>query len=214
MTAEVSKQKREVRARVRASRAARSADARAREASRLSELLQRRVTEAGATRVTAFLSTPDEPDLTPFLAWALSAGVGVLLPVSMPGHTLAWTQHSELPPATGRHGIREPVGRRLPATAAATAELMFIPACAVDGSGTRLGWGLGYYDRLLAELDPRPPVYAVVFADEIYATLPRDPHDVPVDGAVTPRGLHRFTSADAPGDGPRPGTQAPDTETR
>lgn len=184
--------KRRVRASVRAQRAERPQRERDRAAQQLSEQLISLVSAAGSQCVTAYLPTAAEPDTRGFLAWALRHGVEVLLPISMPDRTLDWTLHSSAAPAAGRHGILEPVGPRLGSGAAASAELMLVPACAVDETGVRLGWGLGYYDRCLAALEPRPPVYAVVFEAEILPELPSDPHDVPVTGAVSPAGIRRF----------------------
>lgn len=192
MAGDADAQKRHVRAAVRAARADRDAATRDRAAAALSAQLITLVSEAGARRVTCYLPTAGEPDPSEFLAWALDHDVEVLLPISLADRNLAWARHSTCIPEPGRHAIREPVGPRLPSTAAATADLMLIPACAVDASGTRLGWGLGYYDRCLAALDPVPPVYAVVFDEEILPRLPRDPHDVPVTAAVTPGGIRRF----------------------
>jgi 5-formyltetrahydrofolate cyclo-ligase len=70
-----------------------------------------------------------------------------------------------------------------------------VPALAVDGAGTRLGQGGGSYDRALARLGAgaRRLVLAVVHDDEVLAgPLPREPHDVGVDGALTPSGLVLF----------------------
>ncbi len=184
--------KRRVRAAVRAHRTARSAAARASAAAALSAQLIALVEASGARRVTCYLATQEEPDPSGFLAWAAEHGVEVLLPVSLADRTLAWVRAGEGAPVPGRHGILEPVGPRLPASAAGSADLLLIPACAVDRAGTRLGWGLGYYDRCLAGLAQRPPVYAVVFAEDRVAGLPRDPHDVPVTGVVTPAGIGRF----------------------
>lgn len=192
MTDEADARKRRVREAVRAQRSERSEAARDRAAVALSAHLTTLVTQSGARRITCYLPTPGEPDTSQFLQWALSHGIEVLLPISQADRTLAWAYHSAAPPEVGLHGIHEPAGPRLPASAAGTADLMLIPACAVDNSGTRLGWGLGYYDRCLAALDPAPPVYAVVFAEEILPSLPRDPHDVPVMGAVTPAGIRSF----------------------
>ena len=68
------------------------------------------------------------------------------------------------------------------------AALIFVPALAADALGTRLGQGGGWYDRALATLDTPPPVVAVVFDHEFIEDrpLPRQRHDVPVDGVLTP----------------------------
>lgn len=154
---------------------------------RLIELVE----SSGARLVTCYASLPDEPGTAGFIEWAEDRGVAVLLPATRPGASMEWIR-----PGggfiSGPFGIPEPVGT--PATPAELAgiDLMLIPACAIDRRGVRLGWGGGYFDRYLARLDPRPPIYAVVFDDDILPELPREPHDVPVDGAVTPSAIHRF----------------------
>lgn len=192
--AQHSERKRTVRALVRERRAALPSAERSRRATALSDQLIALTRNFGAGRVTCYLPTESEPDPSGFLAWASTHRIDVLLPVSLPGRELAWVLAGREAPALGLHGILEPTGPRLRSGAAATADLLLIPACAVDRRGTRLGWGLGYYDRCLAALPQVPPVYAVVFDEDVFDELPSDPHDVPVTGAVTPSGIRQFTA--------------------
>ena len=68
---------------------------------------------------------------------------------------------------------------------------MIIPAAAVDSEGTRLGWGRGYFDKTIGSMERCPPVYAVTYDSEVLDSLPRELHDQPVTGVVTPtRTLH------------------------
>jgi 5-formyltetrahydrofolate cyclo-ligase len=46
---------------------------------------------------------------------------------------------------------------------------------------------------MLGSMNRRPPVFGVVFADELVDELPSEEHDSPVDGVVTPAGITRFT---------------------
>jgi 5,10-methenyltetrahydrofolate synthetase len=78
--------------------------------------------------------------------------------------------------------------------ASLTVDVVICPAAAVDETGTRLGWGGGYYDRFLTDLPAGIPVFALVFDDDVVADLPREAHDVPVTGVVTPSGWRRFLS--------------------
>jgi 5-formyltetrahydrofolate cyclo-ligase len=55
-----------------------------------------------------------------------------------------------------------------------------------------LGKGKGFYDRGLLDFDPRPPVIAVVFEDEVLDLIPAWSHDQPVDAAITPLGITMF----------------------
>lgn len=149
---------------------------------RLVDLVERR----GARSVSCYLPLPSEPDTSGFLDWATAHGVEVLLPSSLEGHRLGWISPDGTGTVTGAHGISEPRGELLPSAAVGDVDLMLIPACAVDEHGMRLGWGLGYYDRCLAALTRRPPVFAIVHDEELLAEVPAEPHDSPVTGVVTP----------------------------
>lgn len=153
----------------------------------LARQLLRVAADHGAGSVSCYLPIRGEPDTRSFIAHAHDAGIEVLLPVSRADITLEWVRVAgDFTSEPGAHGIPEAVGERLPPEAVGKVDVMFIPACAADRSGVRLGWGMGYYDRTLARLAIRPPVFAVVYDDEIYAALPHEPHDVPVSGIVTP----------------------------
>ncbi|UJP13110.2 5-formyltetrahydrofolate cyclo-ligase [Microbacterium elymi] len=86
----------------------------------------------------------------------------------------------------GLLGLPEPVGELLGPIAVNDVDLMIIPAASVDRSGMRLGWGRGYFDKTLGSIQNCPPVYAVVYDSELVDEVPRDLHDQPVTGVVTP----------------------------
>lgn len=192
-------QKQEIRRRVRAQRTARDAAAQSAAAAALAAHMQRVCAAHAARRITCYMPYKAEPDTQEFMRAAWAAGLEILLPVALPGGQLAWVSHAgPAAPAlrVGMHGIPTPAGPHLPTLAAATADLMFVPACAVDEQGIRLGWGGGYYDRLfelLTEAGNIPPVYAVLFTDEVFPALPREEHDIPVSAVVTPSGIKTFT---------------------
>ena len=82
----------------------------------------------------------------------------------------------------------QPSGEVLGAESLKEADLIVIPALAASADGTRLGQGGGWYDRALTHRSPGTPVVAVIFDDEVLEAeiIPAEPHDVPVDGIVTP----------------------------
>jgi 5-formyltetrahydrofolate cyclo-ligase len=86
--------------------------------------------------------------------------------------------------APGHRGIPEPRGH-CGAIAAATIEWVLVPGVAFDASGGRLGYGGGYYDRLLPLLPPSAPRVAGAFESQIVDAVPAAPHDVRVDCIVT-----------------------------
>ena len=62
---------------------------------------------------------------------------------------------------------------------------MLVPGVAFDLDGRRLGYGGGYYDRLLPLLSPRAARVAGAFELQIVDRVPAAPHDVAVDAIVT-----------------------------
>ena len=141
----------------------------------------------GARSVSCFLSTTTEPGTREFVEAAVRRGVRVLLPITRADGLLDWsvaTPGGDI--AEGLFGLPEPVGELLGPIAVNDVDLMIIPAAAIDRSGMRLGWGRGYFDKTIGSMERCPPVYAVIFDSELLDRVPRDVHDQPVTGVVTP----------------------------
>lgn len=124
---------------------------------------------------------------------ALTGMVGpdgrVLLPVVLPDLDLDWAEyHGPYSLTPGPHGLREPSGRRLGPEAIATAELVVVPAIAVDRRGVRLGRGGGSYDRALARVAPTTLIVALLHDGEMVEEVPAEPHDRRVGAVITPGG--------------------------
>jgi 5-formyltetrahydrofolate cyclo-ligase len=156
------------------------------------EHLQQVVTELGATTVSCYLNTVDEPPTRPFLRWAAANDITVLLPVSREDGLMDWAVYEDGDEAIDVLGMPYPTtGLRGP-MAIHDADLLLIPAALVSKTGDRLGWGRGYFDRTLGSMEKRPPTFAVVYDHEVVDSVPTEPHDQTVDGAITPSGLVRF----------------------
>ncbi|MGY1606555.1 MULTISPECIES: 5-formyltetrahydrofolate cyclo-ligase [unclassified Geodermatophilus] len=138
--------------------------------------------------LAAFVPEDTEPGSGRLPAAFTQLGARVLLPVVPDAGTeLRWAVDTgRLAP--GRFGILEPVGPRLGPTAVGTAEVVVVPALAVDRGGVRLGRGGGWYDRALVHVRPSAVVVALVFDDELVDRLPALGHDRPVSAVVTPSG--------------------------
>ncbi|WP_344466418.1 5-formyltetrahydrofolate cyclo-ligase [Kitasatospora kazusensis] len=143
--------------------------------------------------VAAYVSVGSEPGTRPLLDALRERGVRVLLPVLLPDNDLDWAEYrgaGELAPA-GR-GLLEPTGPRLGPEAVTGAALVLLPGLAVDRRGLRLGRGGGSYDRVLARLaaaGARPVLATLLYPHELLDAVPAEPHDLPVDAAVTPSGV-------------------------
>lgn len=128
------------------------------------------------------LGEPGGPELPEALARAVDL---VLLPAVLPDRDLEWSAYAgpdSLRPAA--LGLSEPVGPRLGVEAIGAADVVLVPALAIDRSGSRLGRGGGSYDRALARVPADIPVFALLYPGEMLPSVPTEPHDQPVRGAV------------------------------
>ncbi len=140
-----------------------------------------------ATTVAAYVAGPLEPATAVLVERLLARGMRVLLPVVLPDLDLDWAaDDGARRPGTGP-GALEPGGPRLGPAAVAGAQVVVVPALAVDRRGRRLGQGGGSYDRALARVAAGALVVALVHDDELVEQpVPVQPHDRPVDVVVTP----------------------------
>ncbi len=145
--------------------------------------------------VAAYLPTPSEPPITEALTRLHEAGHRIIVPVVRPRRTLAWVvwdptiDHPRSP-----MGIPEPEGEERDVQAFVEADVRLIPALAYDAAGHRLGQGGGYYDRiipLLSEEQLREKTLGIVFAEEIYETVPYDRWDSILPVILTEEGTYR-----------------------
>jgi 5-formyltetrahydrofolate cyclo-ligase len=133
---------------------------------------------------------PGGPALPAALAGA-RPGLTLLLPVVLPDLDLDWVAYTgdgSLRPAA--RGLREPTGPRLGPDAVRAADLVIVPALAVDRGGVRLGRGGGSYDRSLARVAGTTAVVALLYPGELVERLPAGPHDRAVSAVVRPDGLY------------------------
>ncbi|MGV0624708.1 5-formyltetrahydrofolate cyclo-ligase [Mycolicibacter minnesotensis] len=178
-----------LRARLLADRRAVPAAQREAEAAALAEHLERLAGDAET--VCAYAPVGSEPGSTEMLTGLARRGVRVLLPVvrtEADGTPLAllWGQYRPESLTTARFGLLEPPQPWLDGQALAEADLVVVPAVAVDRRGARLGRGAGFYDRSLHFRRPQIPLIAVVRDSELLDEVPAEAHDVPMTHALTP----------------------------
>jgi 5-formyltetrahydrofolate cyclo-ligase len=155
---------------------------------------------SSAGTIAAYYSIGAEPD-TRRLVFALwKRGSYVVLPVLQPDGGLDWASY-EGPDslAPGPRGLLQPVEQvRGPGTVA-RADVVLVPALAVDARGYRLGRGGGSYDRALALVGEQVPTIALLYDDELLPSVPTEPHDQRVRLVARPAaGLTRLPQPGAP----------------
>ena len=143
------------------------------------------VTSAGT--IAAYYSAGTEPD-TRGLVFALwKRGSYVVLPVLLPDGDLDWASY-EGPEslAPGPRGVPQPVEPVRGTGTVARADVVLVPALAVDVRGRRLGRGGGSYDRALARVGPQVPTIALLYDSELLPSVPAEEHDQAVRAVARP----------------------------
>ncbi|TPW75603.1 5-formyltetrahydrofolate cyclo-ligase [Schumannella soli] len=189
MPDDIDQAKRALRAELRERRRIRTSTERTQDEAALTANLTELLHRTGARSIAAYLSTPDEPTTRGFLRDADAEGVRILLPISRADGLLDWATYDGAEEDEDVLGMPTPTSELLSPLAINEVDLILVPAASVDRQGMRMGWGRGYFDKTLGSVEGCPPVYAVIFDDELVDTVPSERHDVPVDGVVTPGGI-------------------------
>jgi len=192
----IRQEKAALRARLLAARSALSDEERAEAGRGIRDVLLGLAEVQMAGTIAAYYSVGSEPD-TRRLVYALwKRGSYVLLPLLRPDGDLDWASYEgpdSLRP--GPRGLLEPAEAPRGADAVARADVVLVPALAVDTAGQRLGRGGGSYDRALARVGPLIPVIALLYDGELLDRVPAEPHDTPVRAVARPG--HGVTSVPA-----------------
>ena len=163
--------------------------------------------------VAAFSSIRGEIAMDPSLDLLVGRGYQVLIPMLGTGIQVGWGRlqsEQDLEDMKRIPGWRpdEPDVPALPPQALNQANLILVPALAIDHAGIRLGRGGGWYDRALALRAEQTSVVGICWPGEfVEDPLPHLDHDLPVDAVLTPEGftptaagLSRRPGADHNGD--------------
>lgn len=144
--------------------------------------------EFGQARVIFyFASFSSEVNTLMQIEEALRAGKRVVLPLvdkKISGLRLYEIKDlSELSP--GVMGIPEPNVPQERQREINDIDLVIMPGVAFDPKGNRLGYGAGYYDKLLSGLTRQTPLIAIAYEEQIVDCIPHEPHDIRVHTIVT-----------------------------
>ncbi len=146
--------------------------------------------------VAGFWPLESEPDLRPLYEYLHTQGLTVALPVVVKKHSPlefhAWRPTDTLKP--GAFGVLEPVRREklMP-------DVMLIPTLGFTDHGTRLGYGGGYYDCTLANLNEADKDFLAIGIAWNQARIEEEAgyhpqaHDYPLDAILTPSGWAKNT---------------------
>lgn len=156
--------------------------------------------EPGSFTVAVYSAFPEEVQLDDFIRGAFERGVNVAFPVMVKNahgcsaSSVAQTMEMRLvseeryqentvpfllrPLASYLHESEELTA--FPFMAGNELDMIVVPVVAFDAQGNRLGYGGGNYDRYLTQRSEACRVVGVAFSEQQRATIPVEPHDVPL----------------------------------
>lgn len=141
-----------------------------------------------ARRVMAYWSIGSEFETAGFVADLRANGKTLVLPRAPRGGRmleLYAVRDPEHDLAPGVWGIREPRAELCRSMLPQEIDFVLVPGVAFTARCERLGYGKGFYDRLIAAFPERPPLVAPAFALQIVPAMPVSPTDQSVDMVVT-----------------------------
>ena len=151
------------------------------------EAIQRRLLQMDewkkAKTVCVYASLLEELDTTKIIKSLLDKKKCVVVPKVLNEKSLGLFQiESDEDLALGRFGVLEPKAHCLEVDKKSI-ELFVVPGLAFDRSGNRLGWGKGYYDKLLQKIGV--PKIALAYSFQVLDHIPYETHDICMTSIIT-----------------------------
>ncbi len=147
-----------------------------------------------AHRLLTYVGVRSEVETIPLIREAFTAGRPVVVPV-VEGRQLGWMVLRDLSILVpGRFGVLEPRHGHIASedrTVPTGGDLLLVPGVGFDRAGRRLGYGGGYYDRVLTEW-PQLDHVALGFECQMVDTLPTTEADRSVRCLQTETDCYRW----------------------
>ncbi len=134
--------------------------------------------------LAVYLASPDEVDLTSAIEGMLARGITIVAP-RWNGETYELAKLKSLRDEDlrkGPMGILEPKDADI--VPPKNVAVWLVPGLAFTRDGKRLGYGGGWYDRLMAGTGKYATKFGVAYAFQIVEDLPNEPHDIRVNGVI------------------------------
>ena len=140
-----------------------------------------------AKTVAFYVSTKREVRTDEMIEAALAEGKNVVVPITLKEHKkLALGKLTSLDELErGAFGVLEPKKEYTKLVNEKDVDIVIVPGIAFDREGNRIGYGMGYYDKLLAAVRPEIPFIALAFSFQLVECVEEEEHDVAVDLIVT-----------------------------
>ena len=157
---------------------------------RLSDAFLALIAERSWIHIAVFIPLPGEPDIwTPSQQLIATQAARIYAPRMMPENQLDLVMITNTTALVrGPFGVIEPPLESNALADLTTLDAIFIRGLAFSKDGGRLGFGGGWYDRLLARIPDKTIKIGVCWNELLIDSVPMDAWDVHVDGILTQAG--------------------------
>ncbi len=151
---------------------------------------------AKAETIACYVNKGSEVQTRPLIRKALAAQKKVLVPITKKDDPEL--VFSEIPSlyelSPGPFGIMEPNPSERKPRDVSRSDMVVVPGIVWDVYGQRIGWGRGYYDRVLKKLWKETPSIGLAFDLQLVGEIPREQFDLPVKILVTESRVIRYSA--------------------
>lgn len=137
-----------------------------------------------AQHILTYISTEEEVDTHALLRHCLGKKIIVVPTVMMGSRHLKLVEFKKWNDlGKGHYGILEITDKTAPEYTGPL-DLILVPGIVFDRNGHRIGYGKGYYDILLQNY-PSIPTLGLAYDLQLVDSIPKEPHDTPVQALIT-----------------------------
>lgn len=134
--------------------------------------------------IMTYVDFQNEVETRSIINKAIGEGKNIVVPLCGQNYSLLPVKIGSLGDLEkGNKGILEP--KKIDIVDVKKLDLVLMPGVTFDRNGNRLGYGLGYYDRFLAQLSPSTMIVALAYGFQVVQTLPYEDYDQKVNLIIT-----------------------------
>jgi 5-formyltetrahydrofolate cyclo-ligase len=139
-----------------------------------------------SSHILAYYPFRSEIDTRIIIRDAIARGKRIALPrVGKEDLELFYIKDLEQDLESGSYDIMEPIPSRCEKAEPSQIDLLLVPGVSFDRKHNRLGYGGGFYDRLLTSIPGSVPRIALSFDLQVIDEIPVSGHDLKIDILVT-----------------------------
>lgn len=138
--------------------------------------------------ILIYNSFQSEVDTKKFIKFFWEKNINVYIPAIINDKIIAVKFSPDDKLNKGKYGILEPV-KKIKIKNIKSLNIVFVPGIGFDINGNRIGFGKGYFDRFLKNLDEKTIKIGLAFSKQIVKKIPATKQDIKMNYIITEKGV-------------------------